>query len=55
MDTNINLLDLSVNVLQEQLEGLGEPKYRTQQLWHAIYQKQIGNLQEATTLPLSLR
>ena len=55
MDTNINLLDLSVSVLQEQLEDLGEPKYRTQQLWHAIYQKRIGTLQEATTLPLSLR
>tara|TARA_B110000014_G_scaffold155110_1_gene108775 strand:+ start:256 stop:1308 length:1053 start_codon:yes stop_codon:yes gene_type:complete len=55
MDTNINLLDLSVSVLQEQLEDLGEPKYRTQQLWHAIYQKQIGTLEEATTLPLSLR
>ncbi|SVC53340.1 uncharacterized protein METZ01_LOCUS306194, partial [marine metagenome] len=25
MDTNINLLDLSVSVLQEQLEDLGEP------------------------------
>lgn len=55
MDTNTNLLDLNANVLQEQLEELGEPKYRAQQLWHAIYQKQIDTLQEATSLPLSLR
>ena len=55
MDTNTNLLDFNVNVLQEQLEELGEPKYRAQQLWHAIYQKQIDTLQEATSLPLSLR
>ena len=55
MDTNINLLDLNVNVLQEKLEALGEPKYRTKQLWHAIYQNHIGNLQEATTLPIGLR
>jgi len=55
MDTNTNLLDFNVNVLQEQLEELGEPKYRAQQLWHAIYQNQIGALGEATSLPLSLR
>ncbi|HCU79980.1 MAG: 23S rRNA (adenine(2503)-C(2))-methyltransferase RlmN [Chloroflexi bacterium] len=55
MDTTINLLDLNVNMLQEKLEALGEPKYRAQQLWHAIYQKHIGALEEATTLPISLR
>ena len=55
MDSNTNLLDFNVNVLQEQIEELGEPKYRAQQLWHAIYQKQIDTLQEATSLPLTLR
>ncbi len=50
-----NLLDMSATSLQNKMRTWGEPDYRARQIWHAVYQQQVGSLQAATSLPTSLR
>ncbi len=55
MTAVINLLDMNADSLQEKMCAWGEPEYRARQIWHAIYQQQVGSFQAATSLPDSLR
>ena len=54
-NSHTNLLDIDVNKLQEELMALGEPRYRAAQIWHAIYQTKVNDIQDVTNLPKSLR
>jgi len=49
------LLDLSPDRLGQQLESLGEPAFRTQQILGWIYQQGAGDFNAMTDLPQSLR
>ncbi|MGE4294002.1 MAG: 23S rRNA (adenine(2503)-C(2))-methyltransferase RlmN [Desulfovibrio sp.] len=54
--TKINLLDLSYDRLEAfVVETLGEPRFRTQQLWRWIWQKDARNFEEMTNLSKDLR
>jgi 23S rRNA (adenine2503-C2)-methyltransferase len=49
------LLDLSRKELVELFDVRGEPRYRTEQLWHAIYYDLASDYESITTLPKGLR
>jgi 23S rRNA (adenine2503-C2)-methyltransferase len=49
------LFGMDAEALGELARGMGEPKYRAQQLAQALYRQWIGALDEATTLPLAFR
>jgi 23S rRNA (adenine2503-C2)-methyltransferase len=49
------LLGLNIQELTELIESLGQPAYRAQQLWQAIYRERCASLSDITTLPLALR
>jgi 23S rRNA (adenine2503-C2)-methyltransferase len=48
------LIGLEVDEIQ-QLLGSEQPRYRARQLYRALYRKRLGDLAEATALPLDLR
>ena len=50
-----NILDMSTPSLLKKMRAWGEPDYRARQIWSAIYQQQVVSLQQATSLPSSLR
>jgi 23S rRNA (adenine2503-C2)-methyltransferase len=47
--------DLSSADLEHKLAALGEPAFRAKQIWVALYQNFISDIQEVTTLPKELR
>ena len=47
--------DLSYPDLEHQLAAMGEPAFRAKQIWVALYQNLISDIQEVTTLPKELR
>jgi 23S rRNA (adenine2503-C2)-methyltransferase len=49
------LLGLNIQELTPILEGFGQPEYRAQQLWQALYRERRASLEDVTTLPLTLR
>lgn len=49
------LLDLSRQELSGFLNKHGEPRFRTDQIWYAVYRDLVSSYAEITTLPLPLR
>jgi len=52
---NALILDLSYEDLVKEIDLLGEPDYRAQQIWVAIYQTFRSSFDEITTLPKAFR
>ena len=50
-----SLFSLSLQQLEDLIETLGLERYRSQQLWHALYQQRVSSLEEMTALPKSVR
>ena len=50
-----SLLDISLEHLTQRLETWGEPQFRAQQIWQAIYHDLAASPDEITTLPKALR
>jgi len=50
-----SLLDISLEHLTQRLETWGEPQFRAQQIWQAIYHDLATSPDEITTLPKVLR
>ena len=50
-----SLFGLSLQHLRGIIERLGLEKYRSRQLWHALYQQRVPSLEEMTALPKSVR
>ncbi len=50
-----NLFDLDLLSLKHVVEGLGEPGYRSGQIWDWMYKKFSGSFDEMSNLPASLR
>jgi len=50
-----SLLDISLEHLTQRLETWGEPQFRAQQIWQAIYHDLATSPDEITTLPKLLR
>ncbi len=49
------LFCLSLQQLEALIERLGLERYRSQQVWHALYQQRVSSLEEITALPKSVR
>lgn len=49
------IYDLDRTELGQTLEGWGQPAYRANQVWHALYRELIQSPTEITTLPQGLR
>ncbi len=54
MDTPL-IYDLDYQALQEDMEALGEPRYRIDQIWRGLYQDLWSDPSQFTSLPKSLR
>jgi len=54
MDTT-NLLDLSIEELHETLAELGEPRFRTGQVFQWLWEKRCRNIEDMTNLSKALR
>ncbi|MFC2100065.1 hypothetical protein ACFLSF_04470 [Candidatus Bipolaricaulota bacterium] len=50
-----SLLDLSYEDLIAHLTALGQPSYRGQQIWQAVYKDLASSYDRMTTLPAALR
>ncbi len=50
-----NLLALSREELVQFVEAHGEPRFRAQQIWQAVYRELVVPYESITTLPLALR
>ena len=55
MDNRRSFFDFTKNELAAFCEGLGEPRYRADQLYVNVYQRRIAGFQEMTDLPKPLR
>jgi 23S rRNA (adenine2503-C2)-methyltransferase len=55
MDDRLNLYDLSFAELEALLIGLGEPAFRTQQVWTWLYRHYAADFDSMTNLPAALR
>lgn len=51
----INILDLSYDELNKVIEGFGEKKFRTKQIYEWIHKKTIENFSEMNNVPIKLR
>jgi 23S rRNA (adenine2503-C2)-methyltransferase len=49
------LYDLTLEQLRDHLTAWGEPSYRANQIWHALYVRNVASALEITDLPRSLR
>ncbi|MBP7175779.1 MAG: 23S rRNA (adenine(2503)-C(2))-methyltransferase RlmN [Thermoclostridium sp.] len=52
--STINILDLEMDALKKEIEGLGEPAFRTRQVWQWLYQG-AESFDEMTNLPKTFR
>jgi 23S rRNA (adenine2503-C2)-methyltransferase len=50
-----SLFSLSLQQLEGVIERLGLERYRSRQIWHALYQQRASSLEEMTSLPKSVR
>ena len=50
-----SLLSFSLQQLEEITERLGLERYRSRQIWTALYQQRVSSLEEMTALPKSVR
>ena len=50
----MNIFDISFDELTEFLVGLGEPKFRAQQVWEWLYKKHVTEFAEMRNLPKKL-
>lgn len=50
-----NLLDLDHDALESLLESIGQPRYRTNQIWQWLYKQLATDMQDMTSLPKALR
>jgi 23S rRNA (adenine2503-C2)-methyltransferase len=50
-----SLFSLSLQQLEDVTERLGLERYRSRQIWHALYQQRVSSLEEMTSLPKSVR
>jgi 23S rRNA (adenine2503-C2)-methyltransferase len=55
MSAKQHLLDLSLDQLEAELEGSGEPTYRARQVLHWIFGRQVTHFTDMTDLPGALR
>ncbi len=53
--TDPTLLDLPFDVLRDRMVSLGQPTYRAQQVWQAVYRDLTSSYEEMSTLPIHLR
>jgi len=51
----LTLLDLPFDALHDHLNEFGQPGYRAEQIWHAVYHNLAISYDEMTTLPIRLR
>lgn len=51
----VNVKDLSRDELNQFLEGIGEPRYRANQIWDWLYQKYVHSFAAMSNLPRELR
>jgi 23S rRNA (adenine2503-C2)-methyltransferase len=49
------LFSLSLQQLEGIIERLGLERYRSRQVWHALYQQRVSAIEEITSLPQSVR
>ena len=49
------LFSLSLQQLEELTERLSLERYRSRQIWHALYQQRVSSIEEMTSLPQSVR
>src|SRR5208337_2599758 len=49
------LLGLDLQQLTSLMEAMGEPSYRSRQLFEALYQGRVSQIEDISTLPLELR
>ena len=54
-DRRRSVLDLAREELADELEALGEPRYRSDQLWQAVYADGAESFDAVSTLPRQLR
>ncbi|MEM7537647.1 MAG: 23S rRNA (adenine(2503)-C(2))-methyltransferase RlmN [Chloroflexota bacterium] len=54
-EQKISLLDYSKEELTEYIVGLGQPKFRAQQVWDWIYKRYVDDFQQMKNLPKALR
>src|SRR5665213_2380019 len=53
--SKINIRHLSLEEIQDQFAGLGEPRFRAGQIWQWIWQKGAPGFHEMTNLPKDFR
>ncbi|MHB1937138.1 MAG: 23S rRNA (adenine(2503)-C(2))-methyltransferase RlmN [Acidobacteriaceae bacterium] len=51
----VPLFSLSLQQLEGVVERLGLERYRSRQLWRALYQQRVSSMEEITSLPKSVR
>ncbi len=51
----IDILSLGFNELQEEVQLMGEPKFRAKQIFSWLHEKKVTSFEEMTTLSLQLR
>jgi len=51
----VTLLDLSLAALRDHLKAMGEPGYRAEQIWQAVFRDLAISYEQMTTLPQALR
>ena len=49
------LYDLTLDELEDQIQSWGEPRYRAEQIFDWVYQRDVGDFQVMTNLPAELR
>ncbi|MGD9093556.1 MAG: 23S rRNA (adenine(2503)-C(2))-methyltransferase RlmN [Anaerolineales bacterium] len=55
MESKPFIFDLDHSDIHQVLSTLGEPKYRTNQIWKGLYQQMLDDFEQFTSLPLTLR
>ena len=55
MQEKTNLYDLSYDELTQFIADLGQPKYRTKQVWEWLYHNLAGSVNDMTNLPKKMR
>ena len=55
MEKKINIRELELSQLGDKLVDLGEKKFRAKQVYHWLWQKNVGSFEEMTNLSMDLR